>query len=166
MVVDKIVSERAGGQWVLADPVPGDGAASRVALATGPEREGFDRLPRWDGVDVCETILSELDIVALRSVAGEGVCEAGLAGLNVAVDGPDVEDQPVFAPPVLTTTPGAVAEVVPDDVDTVLDGEADDPVGGPVCADDAGEIDVEASLGVDDLAHVADVDAATLPDSA
>jgi len=82
----------------------------------------------------------------------------------VALDGPDVEYEPVFAPPVLTTTPGFVAEVVPDDVDAVLDREADDPVGGPVCADDAGEVTVEASLGVDDLADVADADAATLLD--
>ena len=82
----------------------------------------------------------------------------------MALDGRDFEYEPVFAPPVLTTTPGSVAEVVPDDVDTVLDGEADDPVGGPVCADDADEVDVEPSLDVDELADVADVDAATLPD--
>jgi hypothetical protein len=134
-----------------------------VVLATRREREGFDRLPRWDGVDVCEVILSELDVVALGSVAGEGVCEAEFAGLNVALAGLDVEYEPVFAPPVLTTTPGSVAEVVPDDVDAVLDGGADDAVGGPVCADDADE-DVEPSLDVDELADVADVDAATLPD--
>lgn len=164
VVVDKIVSARAGGESVLGDSVPGDGAASRVVLATRREREGFDRLPRWDGVDVCEVILSELDIVALGSVAGEGVCEAEFAGVNVALAGPDVEYEPVFGPPVLTTTPGSVAEVVPDDVDAVLDGEADDPVGGPVCADDADEVDVEPSLDVDELADVADVDAATLPD--
>lgn len=121
-------------------------------------------LPRCDGVDVCAVILSELDIVALGSVAGEGVCEAEFAGLNVALAGSDVEYEPVFAPPVLTTTPGSVAEVVPDDVDAVLDEEADDPVGGPVCADDTDEVDVEPSLDVDELADVADVDAATFPD--
>jgi hypothetical protein len=88
----------------------------------------------------------------LGRVAGEGVCEAGFAGLNVALAGPNVECEPVFGLPVLTATPGSVAEIVPDDVDAVLDGEADDPAGGPVCADDA-----------DELAAVADVDAATLP---
>ena len=156
VVVDKIVSERAGGESVLGESVPDDGAASRVVLATRREREGFERFPRWDGVDVCEVILSELDIVALGRVAGEGVCEAAFAGLNVALSGLDVEYEPVFAPPVLTTTPGSVAEVVPNDVDAVLDGEAD-PVGGPVCTDDADEVDVELSLDVDELADVADL---------
>ena len=120
-------------------------------------------MARRDGVDVCDVVLSGLDFVALGIVAGEGVCEAGFAGL-VALDGPDVEYEPVFAPPVLTTAPGSVAEVVPDDVDAAFDEEADDPVGEPVCADDADEVDVEPWRDVDELADVADVDAAALRD--
>lgn len=52
----------------------------------------------------------------------------------------------MFAPPLLTTTPGAAGEAVPDDEDTVLDGEPDEALS--VAADVA---DAASSLGVIEL---------------
>lgn len=56
----------------------------------------------------------------------------------------------MFAPPLLTTTPGAAGEAVPDDEDTVLDGEPDEALS--VAAVAAVAADAASSLGVDELA--------------
>jgi hypothetical protein len=45
--------------------------------------------------------------------------------------------EPVFAPPVLTTTPGVAADVAPVDVDVDVDP---DPVDVPVLVDDPAEV--------------------------
>lgn len=65
------------------------------------------------------------------------------------------------APPLLTTTPGAAGEAVPDDEDTVLDGEPDEALS----VDDGDDVGVDAasSLGVvesvaDELADDSDDD--------
>lgn len=60
-----------------------------------------------------------------------------------------MEYEPVFAPPLLTTTPGAAGEAVPDDEDTVLDGEPDEALS--VAAVAAVAVEAASSLGVVEL---------------
>ena len=135
-----------------------------MALANGPKEEAeFDRLPCFDGADVCESAVCESDTVPLGTVVAEDVCEAKEPrsfGRDVLLKAPDIEYKPVFGPPVLTTTPGAGWELVSVDVDTGRDGEVDGPVSGSACLDDVDDVDVEAdvdgapSVDVDELVDV------------
>jgi pimeloyl-ACP methyl ester carboxylesterase len=69
----------------------------------------------------------------------------------------------VFAPPLLTTTPGAAGEAVPDDEDTELDGEPDEALSvAAVAAEVASSLGVVElgadELGVDELTDDSDPD--------
>jgi hypothetical protein len=69
----------------------------------------------------------------------------------------------VTAPPVITGTPGAAEDVVPDDVDTVVDGEPVS-VGDPAEPEDV-DADVLPALGVAELADEELVDDESDPES-
>ena len=64
---------------------------------------------------------------------------------------PAVEYEPVFGPPLLTATPGAAGEAVPEDEDTVLDGESDEALSVAGVAIDAASSLGGVELGVDEF---------------
>jgi uncharacterized protein YaiE (UPF0345 family) len=169
VVVDTIASWRAAGEV----SVP---AESVVAVDTpwgllvvAEKAEGFDVLGGLDFLEVCAVTLSGLDVVPVGTSAGEGVCEAAdcaSARLGGSLSGLDVDCEPVCAPPVLTTTPGAGCEVVCDEVDAALHEAPDGPILGPRCVDNADDVasDVAPSPDVDELADDELVDEESDPD--